>query len=86
MYHITIETRKQAQIDHISRRVHKLRCEHFWTQAELAERVGIGRATVARIEGGKSIPHMATIRKLAQVLGVSAQELVTDAEALWSRM
>ncbi|MEX6430116.1 MULTISPECIES: helix-turn-helix transcriptional regulator [Ferrimicrobium] len=83
MYHITIETSKQAQIDSISKKVRKLRCEHLWTQAELAEQVGIGRATVARIETGKCVPRMTTIRNLAEVFGVSTQELVTDPEVLW---
>ena len=46
------------------------------TQAELAEKARITPATVVRIERNQAEPHMSTIRKLADALGVDPAELV----------
>jgi DNA-binding XRE family transcriptional regulator len=45
------------------------------TQAELAERSGIARITVGALERGENSPHLATARRLAGVLGCSAEQL-----------
>ena len=45
------------------------------TQADLAERAGITRASVNAIEGGRMIPSIFLALKLARALGVSVDEL-----------
>jgi transcriptional regulator with XRE-family HTH domain len=57
------------------RALKELREARFLTQAELAERSGVSRPTIARIEqeGGA---RFVTIRKLAEALGVTPNELV----------
>jgi transcriptional regulator with XRE-family HTH domain len=45
------------------------------TQAELAQKAGINRVTLARIETGAQ-PYPATTRKLAEALGVEPAELM----------
>jgi transcriptional regulator with XRE-family HTH domain len=45
------------------------------SQQELAERAGINRVTLARIETGAE-PYPATTRKLAQALGVEPEALM----------
>jgi transcriptional regulator with XRE-family HTH domain len=46
------------------------------TQDELAERTGISRATLSRLENGLQRPRISTVRKLAAALGVDASELI----------
>jgi transcriptional regulator with XRE-family HTH domain len=46
------------------------------TQEELAERAGIGTATLNRIERDRVEPHFRTIRKLAKALGMDPAKLL----------
>jgi transcriptional regulator with XRE-family HTH domain len=48
----------------------------FVTQEELAERTGMSRATISRIESGQQRPRISTVRKLAAALGVAPETLV----------
>jgi mRNA interferase RelE/StbE len=45
------------------------------TQAALAERAGVGRVTVAEIETGRKQGSVATLRALADALGVTLDDL-----------
>ncbi len=46
------------------------------TQMELAKLSGVGRATIARYEGGEARrPHPGTVRKLAKALKTKPAEL-----------
>lgn len=61
------------------RRLANIRRSRLWTQARLAEEAGVSQATVSGIESGKvSQPHFSTIKKLARVLGVSPEEIISD--------
>lgn len=40
------------------------------TQAELAERAGLSRMTVQRLEGGNLDPRLSTLQELTRVLGM----------------
>jgi len=57
-------------------RLKLLRERKALTQAELAERAGISRITVARLEAGVDEPRPATTRKLAAALGVEPEALM----------
>jgi len=46
------------------------------TQQQLAEKAGVNRVTIARIEGGKDEPFPTTLRKVADALGVEPAELL----------
>jgi transcriptional regulator with XRE-family HTH domain len=46
------------------------------TQQQLAERAGVNRVTIARLEGGQDDPFPTTVRKLADALGVVPEELM----------
>ena len=48
----------------------------FVTQEELAERTGMSRATISRIESGQQRPRISTVRKLAEALGVLPEALI----------
>ena len=46
------------------------------TQQQLADRAGVNRVTIARIETGKDEPFPTTVRKVADALGVEPEELL----------
>lgn len=46
------------------------------TQKELGELVGVSSSTLCRIEAGKQIPKVDMLLKLAEILEVSAEELL----------
>ncbi len=49
--------------------------ERLMTQQELADRAGIGVASVVRIENDRTDPRFSTIKKLAKALEVDPKEL-----------
>jgi transcriptional regulator with XRE-family HTH domain len=44
----------------------------------LAERAGLTESAVARAERDETEPHMTTVRKLADALGVHPRELIEE--------
>jgi len=60
---------------YIGDRLKALRIEQALTQKELAEKAGVTRNTVARLERCENEPHMPTVRKIAAALGVHPREL-----------
>ena len=48
------------------------------TQKDLAEKLNITDKAVSKWERGIACPDLATIPKLAQILGISIEELMTD--------
>jgi len=63
---------------YIGDRLKTLRVRRALTQQELADRAGVGKNTVNRIERNAGEPHMSTLRKLAKALSVDPAELVGD--------
>ena len=57
-------------------RLRALRERRVLTQQELAQKAGITRATLSRLEGGADNPYPSTIRKLAAALEVDPQALM----------
>lgn len=47
-------------------------------QSELADRAGLARATVTRAERGDAVVSFVNIRKLAGVLGISPDDLLSE--------
>jgi DNA-binding XRE family transcriptional regulator len=60
--------------------VRRERLKQTLRQDELARLAGITPTTLSRIERNESEPHVSTIRKLADVLGVSASLLIEGEE------
>jgi transcriptional regulator with XRE-family HTH domain len=60
----------------LGHRIAKRRAELGWTQAELAERVGISRVALSHIEAGISTPGERTVALLAGAFKVEPHELV----------
>lgn len=65
----------------IGTRIKKLRQQHDWTQEELADQVGINKRNISRYESGHVEPRKSTLRKLAEVLGISYEDLIGTAGA-----
>ena len=56
-------------------RVHELRRARNLQQAELADRVGVRRETIGKLENGKYNPSLKLAMDIAQVFGVSVEDL-----------
>ena len=54
-------------------RVRVLRAERFWSQAKLAELLGVSRQTVIAIETGRFDPSLLLAFRLARVFGRSIE-------------
>lgn len=52
--------------------IREARKKQGWSQAELGEKSGLSRPTIARIEGNNDVTT-ATIAKVAQVLGLKLE-------------
>lgn len=73
---MTSITRSQIRAT-LSSQVRRLRLRLGWSQLDLAETIGVSRATVNRIERGHHTPDVHTVYHLADVLGVTADTLIT---------
>ncbi len=65
-----------AEVLYIGDQLRDLRKRRLLTQEQLAERSGVGVATIIRIERNQVEPRGSTIRKLAEAFGVEPEELV----------
>jgi DNA-binding XRE family transcriptional regulator len=69
------ERELDRQEEHFAGRVSALMGERGMTQADLAKAVGVGQSAVSMMLSRKTRPQMRTVRKIADALGVSADEL-----------
>lgn len=58
----------------------KLREQRALSLTDLAQKSGVNRITIHRIESGKQRPMPRTIRKLAEALNVNVEELMSNRE------
>ena len=61
-------------------RIKVLRAERDWTQADLADKVGISRQAVISIEKYKYTPSLELAFKIAEACGVSIDEVFEHRE------
>jgi putative transcriptional regulator len=59
-------------------RLRVLRAEHEWTQAELAEKVGVSRAAINAYERGHYAPSLPTAFKIARLFDKTITEVFID--------
>lgn len=64
----------------IYNRIKVLRAERDWTQADLADRVGISRQAVISIEKYKYTPSLELAFKIAEAFGVSIDQVFKHRE------
>jgi putative transcriptional regulator len=58
-------------------RVADLRAEHGWTQADLAQRIGVSRQSVNAIETGKFDPSLPVAFRLAELFELTIEDIFT---------
>lgn len=61
----------------IGNRIAKLRKENRMSQENLAEKLGVSAQAVSKWENGQSCPDISLLPQLANLLGVSVDELLT---------
>jgi putative transcriptional regulator len=62
-------------------RLRVLRAEKGWSQAELAERLGVARQSVNAIETGKFDPSLPLAFRIGRLFGMRVEEIFDDSEA-----
>jgi len=55
--------------------VRELRTERGWTQAELAEKLGVSRNSINAIETGRYEPSLTLAIRIARMFGLSVERI-----------
>ena len=71
----------EAQPLDLGERVRELRRAQDWTLEQAAQRAGLARSTLSKIENGQMSPTYDAVKKLATGLGVSVPQLFTPPQA-----
>ena len=82
---MTVAVEQPAAADHeierrIAQRLARLRAERGWSLDALAERAGISRATLSRLERSELSPTAAMLGRLCSVYGWTLSRLMAEAE------
>lgn len=64
----------------MTNRLRVLRAERRWSQADLAERLGVSRQTVNAVENGKYDPSLPLAFRIARVFGLAIEEIFAPDE------
>jgi transcriptional regulator with XRE-family HTH domain len=64
----------------IGEKIQQLRKEKEITQKELAEKLGLAEITIRQYETNKREPKIATLSKIAKILGTGLETFLTDDE------
>jgi putative transcriptional regulator len=59
----------------MTNRIHVLRAEKEWTQARLAEEIGVSRQAIVAIENGKYDPALPLAFKIARAFGKTVEDV-----------
>ena len=62
--------------EQLGRNMKRIRSKKKMSQGDIARALEVDRGYISNIENGKKNPTIATIQKLANALGVSADELL----------
>ena len=62
-------------VDTLNNRLREARAQRGWTQADLAERVGVTRKTINTVENGVFVPSTVLALKLARALETTVEAL-----------
>jgi putative transcriptional regulator len=65
----------------VKNHLHVLRAERDWSQAELAERLGVSRQTVNAIETGRYDPSLPLAFAMARLFGRLIEEIFEPEDA-----
>jgi len=62
----------------MNNRIAVLRAERSWTQADLAQRIGVSRQSINAIETGKFDPSLPVAFRLARLFGLTIEDIFDD--------
>jgi transcriptional regulator with XRE-family HTH domain len=62
----------------LARNLERIRAARNFSQSELARRAGLPRSTVSHVESGQGNPSLQNLARIAGVLGVGLDELVSE--------
>ena len=62
--------------EQLGKNMKRIRAKKEMSQGDIARALEVDRGYISNIENGKKNPTIATIQKLANALGVSADELI----------
>jgi len=65
-----------APIKRLAMKLRTLRRDRFMTQEDLADKAGVTREYIARLEAGRYDPSLSTLEKLAKALKVDIAKLL----------
>ncbi|MDX2238556.1 MAG: helix-turn-helix transcriptional regulator [Hyphomonadaceae bacterium] len=65
----------------MNNRLRVLRAERQWSQADLAETLGVSRQTVNAIETGKYDPSLPLAFKIARIFSLRIEDVFQDEDA-----
>ncbi len=68
----------------MTNRLRVLRAERSWSQADLAERLGVSRQTINAIETGRYDPSLPLAFGLARLFGLAIEEIFEPEPAVSS--
>jgi transcriptional regulator with XRE-family HTH domain len=68
----------QALVKVDRQKLQRLRSRRLWLIGDLAEKSGVHRNTISKLENGRGGAYPETIRKLAEALDVEPTELLED--------
>lgn len=74
---VDLSIRKNRNLE-FGKRVYKAIVDQGITQSELARRAGLGRDSVSQYVRGRSVPSPLNLNKLADALGMEAEDLFPD--------
>jgi XRE family transcriptional regulator, regulator of sulfur utilization len=73
------ETDARALARLVGARIRRLRSERGWSLSSLAERAGLGKATLSELESGQRNPTLETLYAIAAQLQIGLSELLLEA-------
>jgi putative transcriptional regulator len=62
----------------MNNRLKVLRAEHNWSQADLADQLGVSRQTVNALETGRYDPSLPLAFRIAKVFGQPIESIFTE--------
>jgi transcriptional regulator with XRE-family HTH domain len=65
-----------AHARHLGRRIHQLRTRRGWTQDALAQRAGVSKAMLSKIERGENNPTLVVAARIAAALDLTMSQLI----------
>jgi transcriptional regulator with XRE-family HTH domain len=75
---MTVMSTIKQQMAQLIEQLRQARITLGWTEAQLAERSGISRDTIAKIEAGRRRAQLATVRAVRQALEAGGIEFDAD--------